>query len=54
MKQDRQTTIRLSDETLSALQALADEDSRPLAQYLRLVLEAHVKRTRAKAQRKES
>jgi len=42
MKRDRQTTIRISEDALEALQELADSDSRPLAAYIRLVLERHI------------
>lgn len=42
MKQDKQISFRLSQETLDALQALANKDSRSLASYIRLTLEQHV------------
>lgn len=42
MKRDRQISIRLSEETVAALQRLADADARPAAAYMRLVLERHV------------
>jgi predicted DNA-binding protein len=48
MKRDKQTTIRLSEETLAALQRLADADDRPLAAYIRLALERHIARETAK------
>jgi predicted DNA-binding protein len=47
MKRDKQIGIRLAVNTVDALQALANADKRPLAAYIRLLLEAHVEQTRS-------
>lgn len=42
MKKNSQITIRISDEFHDKLRRLAEEDRRPVASYVAIVLERHV------------